>query len=115
MLAGAEQGRASLISGRTGETDGNLQMPLTDDYGHELPTEDDAIAALAEGVGPETAEGLWDLSARALGVARPVTGAGDVLRVAEHLMVVGETARLTGRSLKVHAITYDALFGTAAL
>lgn len=84
-------------------------MPTNDDYGHELPTEDDALQALTELVGAETAYGLWELAARSLGLARPVSSATDMRRMAEHLMNVGELVRVSARSLKVRVITHDAL------
>jgi hypothetical protein len=90
-------------------------MPLSKEYGLVLPTEDDALAALAEMIGPDMAVGLWELSTQALGIARPVSSAADLRRVAEHLMNVGEFARVTARSLKVRAVTYDALSRTVTV
>ena len=84
-------------------------MPVIDEYGHELPSEGDALEGLAELVGRETADGLWDLATRALGIARPVRSAADLRRLAEHLMNLGELTRVSARSLKVRTITYDAL------
>jgi hypothetical protein len=84
-------------------------MPANDDYGHDLPTEDDALQALGELVGAETAYGLWELGARALGIARPVQSAADMRRMAEHLMNLGDLVRVSARSLKVRVITHDAL------
>jgi hypothetical protein len=84
-------------------------MPVNDDYGYAMPTEDDALVALGELVGREVADGLWDLTARALGISRPVQSTDDLRRVAEHLMTIGDLARVSGRSLKVRLITYDAL------
>ncbi|MFG1988613.1 hypothetical protein ACGFJ7_01375 [Actinoplanes sp. NPDC048988] len=75
----------------------------------ERPTEADALRALAELVGTQTATGMWDLSVRALGLHRPVESIADLRRVAEHMMVTGDLVRVAGRSLKVRAITYDAL------
>jgi hypothetical protein len=89
-------------------------MPLNDEYGLDLPTEDDALTALAAVVGRDMAAGLWELSTRAVGVSRPVRSAADLRRVAEHLMSVGELARVAGRSLKVRVVTYDALSRTVA-
>jgi hypothetical protein len=84
-------------------------MPMNDEYGHRLPTEDDALQALSELVGTEMAYGLWELAARTLGVARPVSSAADLRRMAEHLMNVGDLVRVSARSLKVRVITHDAL------
>jgi len=89
-------------------------MPMNDDYGHHLPTEDDAVEALGELVGPAMAAGLWDLAARSLGIARPVTSAADLRRLADHIMNVGEMARVSARSLKVRVITHDALSGSVS-
>lgn len=90
-------------------------MPFNDEYGHVLPTEDDALEALGELVGPTMADGLWDLAARTLGVARPVQSADDLRRMAEHLMTVGELTRVSARSLKVRVITHDALARTVSV
>jgi hypothetical protein len=87
-------------------------MARIDDYGHELPTEHDAVKAFADLVGPQMAEGLWTLAVQSLGLERPVTGAADMRRVAEHVMEVGELSRVAGRSLKVRLITYEALART---
>ena len=76
--------------------------------GQELPSEAQAVGALAELLGPRMAEGLWDLSVRELGVARPVDSAADLRRIADHLMEAGELVRVTARSLKVRAVTYEA-------
>jgi hypothetical protein len=84
-------------------------MSLADEYGHDLPSEGDALELLAALVGQETADGLWELATRALGIARPVRSAADLRRLAEHLMNLGELTRVSGRSLKVRVITYDAL------
>ncbi|MFI1989197.1 hypothetical protein [Actinoplanes sp. NPDC020271] len=83
-----------------------------EDYGHEAPTEKDAIKAFADLVGPRTAEGLWGLAVQSLGLQRPVTTPADLRRVAEHVMEVGELSRVAGRSLKVRLITYEALART---
>jgi hypothetical protein len=77
-------------------------MARTDDYGQRPPTENDAVQALAELVGMETADGLWNLR-------RPVEEVSDLRRVAEQMMETGEMVRVASRSLKVQAITYDAL------
>lgn len=84
-------------------------MARIDDYGQQPPTEADAVAALAELVGPETADGMWNLSVRALGLQRPVAQITDLRRVADQMMSTGELVRVAGRSLKVRAITFDAL------
>jgi hypothetical protein len=84
-------------------------MARIDDYGQASPTEADAVAALAELVGRETADGMWSLSVRAVGLHRPVEGMADLRRVAEQMMSTGELLRVAGRSLKVRAITFDAL------
>jgi hypothetical protein len=84
-------------------------MPTNNDYGHELPTEDDALEALGELVGAGTARALWQLGARELGIALPVSSAADLRRMAEHLMNVGELVRVSARSLKVRVVTHDAL------
>jgi hypothetical protein len=89
-------------------------MPVNDDYGHVLPTEDDALAALGELVGRDTADGLWALAAGALGIARPVRSVDDLRRMAEHLMNIGDLTRVAARSLKIRVITYHALGGTVA-
>ncbi|MFF5081081.1 hypothetical protein ACFY36_28860 [Actinoplanes sp. NPDC000266] len=78
----------------------------------ERPTEADALRALAELVGEETAAGMWDLTVRALGLRRPVESVSDLRQVAEHMMITGDLVRVAGRSLKVRAITYDALSPT---
>jgi hypothetical protein len=78
----------------------------------ERPTEADALNAIAELIGPEMATGLWDLSVRVLGLSRPVESTADLRLVAEHLMATGDLVRVAGRSLKVRAITYEALSPT---
>ena len=78
-------------------------------YGHRPPTEAIAIESLAELVGPLTAEGLWDLSARALSLYRPVTEPADLRRMAEHLMNLGDLMRVAGRSMKIQVTTHEAL------
>jgi hypothetical protein len=87
-------------------------MARMEDYGHEAPTEQDAVKALADLVGPKMAEGLWSLTVQSLGMQRPVTTPADLRRVAEHVMEVGELSRVAGRSLKVRLITYEALART---
>ena len=83
------------------------------EYHNRPPTEAGAIAALAELVGPLTADGLWDLSTRALSLYRPVTEPADLRRVAEHLMNLGDLMRVAGRSMKIQVTTHDALNRTA--
>ena len=78
-------------------------------HGQQCPTETEALRALAELVGPRIAEGIWDLSARELGLTRPLEEAADLRRMAEHMMTVGEMMRVAGRSTKVRVITYEAL------
>jgi hypothetical protein len=78
-------------------------------YGQDRPTEADALRALAELLGPRTAEGIWDLSARELGLTRPLETPADLRRMAEHLMSVGDLLRVAARSTKVRVITYEAL------
>ncbi|GAA2862945.1 hypothetical protein Acy02nite_53060 [Actinoplanes cyaneus] len=87
-------------------------MARIEDYGHEAPTEQDAVKAFADLVGPKMAEGLWTLAVQSLGMQRPVTTPADLRRVAEHVMEVGELSRVAGRSLKVRLITYEALART---
>jgi hypothetical protein len=87
-------------------------MARIENYGHDQPTEKDAVKALADLVGPQMAEGLWGLSVQALGLQRPVTSSGQLRQVAEHVMEVGELSRVAGRSLKVRIITYEALART---
>ncbi|BBH64213.1 hypothetical protein ACTI_08980 [Actinoplanes sp. OR16] len=87
-------------------------MARIENYGHDQPTERDAVKALADLVGPQMAEGLWGLAVQALGLHRPVTSPADLRRVAEHVMEVGELSRVAGRSLKVRIITYEALART---
>ncbi|GIF05873.1 hypothetical protein [Actinoplanes siamensis] len=87
-------------------------MARMEDYGREVPTEKDAVKALAELVGPKMAEGLWGLAVQSLGLQRPVTSSADLRRVAELVMEVGELSRVAGRSLKVRLITYEALART---
>ncbi|MEU4687992.1 hypothetical protein [Actinoplanes sp. NPDC023714] len=87
-------------------------MARIENYGHDQPTEQDAVRALADLVGPQMAEGLWGLAVQALGMSRPVTTPADLRRVAEHVMEVGELSRVAGRSLKVRIITYEALART---
>jgi hypothetical protein len=78
-------------------------------YGQDRPTEADALRALAELLGPRAAEGIWDLSARELGLTRPLETPADLRRMAEHLMSVGDLLRVAARSTKVRVITYEAL------
>ncbi|WP_433296659.1 hypothetical protein ACQP2F_38960 [Actinoplanes sp. CA-030573] len=78
-------------------------------YGQERPTEDEALRALGELVGPRVAEGMWDLGARELGLNRPLENTADLRRMAEHMMAVGDMMRVAGRSTKVRVITYEAL------
>ena len=87
-------------------------MARIENYGHDLPTEQDAVRALADLVGPQMAEGLWGLAVQALSLRRPVTAPADLRRVAEHVMEIGELSRVAGRSLKVRIITYEALART---
>ncbi|GLY04718.1 MULTISPECIES: hypothetical protein [Actinoplanes] len=87
-------------------------MARHDDIGHDVPTEQDAVEALADLIGAEMAEGLWGLAVQALGMQRPVSSPTDLRRVAEHVMEVGELSRVAGRSLKVRIITYEALART---
>ncbi|MFC7527189.1 hypothetical protein [Actinoplanes sp. GCM10030250] len=84
-------------------------MARLEDHGHDVPTEQDAVKALADLIGPKMAEGLWTLSVQALGLHRPVDTPSELRRVAEHVMEVGELSRVAGRSLKVRIITYEAL------
>lgn len=84
-------------------------MTSTNPYGAELPTENDALDALAELVGPLTAEGMWDLYCRDLGLRRPLTSPEELRRIAEHMMTVGDLVRVAGRSTKIRVITYEAL------
>ncbi|GAA1605942.1 hypothetical protein [Actinoplanes couchii] len=78
----------------------------------DRPTEQDAVRALADLVGPQMAEGLWNLSVQALGLHRPVEDPADLRRIAEHVMEIGELSRVAGRSLKVRIITYESLTRT---
>ena len=39
-------------------------MARIEDYGHDLPTEKDAVKALADLIGPQMAEGLWTVDGR---------------------------------------------------
>ncbi|MEU4420359.1 hypothetical protein AB0F81_07005 [Actinoplanes sp. NPDC024001] len=87
-------------------------MARIEEFGQDVPTEKDAVKALADLIGPQMAEGLWGLSVQALGLHRPVTAPSDLRRVAEHVMEVGELSRVAGRSLKVRIITYEALART---
>ena len=87
---------------------------MVNKHGQARPTEHDAVAALAELVGPEMAAGLWELSVRALRLQRPVDSVTDLRVVAEHLITTGELVRVAGRSLKVRAITFNALSRTDA-
>ena len=86
-------------------------MP-SNEYGQERPTEEDALAALAELVGRRLAEGVWELSCRELGLQRPLQTTADLRRLAEHLMNVGDLMRVAARSTKVRVITYEALSRT---
>ena len=83
----------------------------TTGYDPQTPTEATAIAALAAVLTPPVADGLWALAARTLGLQRPVDSPADLRRVAEWLMQTGDVARVTGRSIKVRVITYEALDG----
>ncbi|MEU8243274.1 hypothetical protein AB0C07_33880 [Actinoplanes missouriensis] len=87
-------------------------MARIENYGHDMPTEQDAVKALADLIGPQMAEGLWTLAVQALGMRRPVSSPAELRRVAEHVMEVGELSRVAGRSLKVRIITYEALART---
>jgi hypothetical protein len=87
-------------------------MTPSTEYGQDCPTEAEAVDALAELVGHRIAEGIWDLSARELGLRRPVAEPADLRRVAEHLMTIGDLLRVAGRSTKVRVITYEALSRT---
>ncbi|GAA4591518.1 hypothetical protein BJY16_000299 [Actinoplanes octamycinicus] len=87
-------------------------MARMEDYGQDRPTEQDAVKAFAELLGPKVAEGLWGLAVLSLGLQRPVSDPADLRRVAEHMMEVGELSRVAGRSLKVRLITYEALART---
>jgi hypothetical protein len=89
-------------------------MPLDDEYGQILPTEADVLQALGEVVGPDMAAALWEVGARTLGLARPVSSPEDLRQMAEHLMSVGELTRVSARSLKVRVITHDALSRTVS-
>ena len=80
------------------------------DFAMEPPTESGAVQDLAELIGADTAAGLWDLLVRAAGLQRPVRSA-DLRLIAEQMMDTGELVRVAGRSLKVRAITFDALSG----
>ncbi|WP_433791665.1 hypothetical protein [Actinoplanes sp. CA-252034] len=88
-------------------------MARVEDYGQESPTEQEAVKALADLIGPQMAEGLWALSVQAVGLRRPVKTTAELRRVAEHVMEVGGLSRVAGRSLKVRIITYEALARTA--
>jgi hypothetical protein len=87
-------------------------MARADDFGQDRPTEQDAVKALADLVGPQMAEGLWSLSVQALGLRRPISSPAELRKVAEHLMEIGELSRVAGRSLKIRIITYEALART---
>jgi hypothetical protein len=87
-------------------------MARGEDYGQDQPTEQDAVKALADLVGPQMADGLWNLSVQAVGLRRPVRSPADLRKVAEHVMEIGELSRVAGRSLKVRIITYEALART---
>ncbi|GIE93461.1 hypothetical protein [Paractinoplanes rishiriensis] len=89
-------------------------MTPSNEYVQARPTEDESLSALAELVGRRMAEGLWDLSARELGLNRPVTDSADLRRMAEHMMTMGDLMRVAGRSTKVRVITYEALSRTVA-
>lgn len=84
-------------------------MASAADYGHRPPTEAATIESLAELVGPKTAEGLWELSARALSLYRPVNEPQDLRRMAEHLMSLGDLMRVAGRSMKIQVTTHESL------
>ncbi|MEU4241452.1 hypothetical protein [Actinoplanes sp. NPDC026619] len=87
-------------------------MTASNAYGQDCPTEQEALEALAELVDRRMAEGIWDLSARELGLRRPLSDPADLRRVAEHMMTVGDLLRVAGRSTKVRVITYEALSRT---
>jgi hypothetical protein len=84
-------------------------MALPESFGLDLPSEPEAIGALGDTIGHDMAAGLWDLCARSLGLTRPITAPDDLRRMAERIMQIGELARVSGRSLKIRVITYDAL------
>jgi hypothetical protein len=84
------------------------------DYAQECPTEEEALSALAELVGQNVAEGVWDLSARELNLRRPLESPADLRRMAEQMMNIGDLMRVAGRSTKVRVITYEALNRTVS-
>jgi hypothetical protein len=82
---------------------------MTPAYDAGTPTENEALDALSELVGPHTAEGIWNLSCRDLGLNRPLTASADLRRIADHMMMLGDLMRVAGRSTKVRVITHEAL------
>lgn len=84
-------------------------MTPTHDFGHDVPTEDESLSALAELIGRPMAEGIWDLAARELNLRRPLASTADLRRMADQIMQTGDLLRVAGRSTKVRVITYEAL------
>ena len=76
----------------------------------EKPTEAAVVAELAKALGPESADAIWAAVCRQLGVQEQVTDVNDLIRVCEALVLLGEITRVAGRSGKVRALTYRALF-----
>jgi hypothetical protein len=87
-------------------------MRPTNQFPEQCPTEDEALAALAELVGRPMAEGIWDLSAAELDLTRPLQSSADLRRMSEYLMQVGDLLRVAGRSTKIRVITFEALSRT---
>ncbi|WP_229070076.1 hypothetical protein [Actinoplanes sp. DH11] len=81
-------------------------------WNYEQPTEAEILAALTAYVGRDTATAVWDALCRQHGIERPVERTADLLRACDHLTYLGTIARVTGRSGKIRAATYQALDGT---
>ena len=85
-------------------------MTTLPDWNLEKPTEAAIVAELGRALGAESADALWSVVCRQLGVDQQVTDVNDLIRACEALVLLGEIARVTGRSGKVRALTYRALF-----
>ncbi|HEX9999628.1 MAG TPA: hypothetical protein VGB74_04180 [Actinoplanes sp.] len=78
-------------------------------YDQQPPTERDVLDSLADLLGWPTADGIWDLSSRDLGLRRPVEDSADLIRMVDHLMNVGDMIRVAGRSAKVRLVANEGL------
>jgi len=82
---------------------------MVEDFCYDVSTEADAITALSAVMGPDLASVLWKVSTRSLNLESPVESPADLRRVAEHIMDLGDLARIGARSLLLRVITYEAV------